>query len=88
MRIADLGCFQVTDRQNVPIVAADPSDRHLPVFPSDVLEELFEFGERRELAGGDVLYRAGESNSDFFVLIDGKVEVGTVRRRILAHGSE
>ena len=36
------------------------------------MEELFEFGERRELAAGDVLYRAGESNSDFFVLIDGE----------------
>ena len=46
-----------------------------PFFPPDVLEELFEFGERRELAAGDVLYRAGQSNSDFFVLIDGEAEV-------------
>jgi thioredoxin reductase (NADPH) len=65
----------VTDSQRVPIVEADPSDRRFPAFQADVLEELFEFGERRELAVGDVLYRAGQSNSDFFVLIDGEVEV-------------
>ena len=58
-----------------PMVVADPSDRRFPVFPPDVLEELSEFGERRELAAGDVLYRAGRSNTDFFVLIDGEVEV-------------
>ncbi len=46
-----------------------------PSSPPDVLEELFEFGDRRELAAGDVLYRAGQSNSDFFVLIDGEAEV-------------
>jgi thioredoxin reductase (NADPH) len=39
------------------------------------LEELSEFGRRRALSAGDVLYRAGQSNSDFFVLIDGEVEV-------------
>lgn len=58
-----------------PIVVADPSDRRFPVFPTTVLEELSEFGERRALAPGDVLYRAGQSNSDFFVLIEGEVEV-------------
>lgn len=68
----------MTDSEKVsrsPIVVADPSNRRFPVFPPDVLEELFEFGERRELATGDVLYRAGQSNSEFFVLIDGEVEV-------------
>ena len=63
------------DGDRTPIVVADPSDRRFPVFPPDVLEELSEFGERRELAAGDVLYRAGQSNSDFFVLIEGEVEV-------------
>jgi len=68
----------VTDSEKVrrsPLVVADPLDRRFPVFPPDVLEELFEFGERRELAAGDVLYHAGQSNSDFFVLIDGEVVV-------------
>ncbi len=58
-----------------PIVVADPSDRRFPVFSPDVLEELSEFGERRALAAGDVLYRAGQSNYDFFVLVEGEVEV-------------
>ena len=58
-----------------PLVVADPSDRRFPVFPPDVLEELSEFGERREFAAGDVLYRAGESTSDFYVVIEGGVEV-------------
>ncbi len=58
-----------------PIVEADPSDPRFPVFPPDVLEELSEFGERRQLAAGDVLYRAGESTSDFYVVIEGGVEI-------------
>jgi thioredoxin reductase (NADPH) len=65
----------MTGSEKVPIVVADPSDRRFPVFPPNILEELFEFGERRQLAMGDVLYRAGQSNSDFFVLIDGEVEI-------------
>jgi thioredoxin reductase (NADPH) len=56
-------------------VVADPSDLRFPVFSPDVLEELSEFGEQRELAEGDVLYRAGEAKWDFFVLIEGEVEV-------------
>jgi thioredoxin reductase (NADPH) len=58
-----------------PVVVADPSDLRFPVFSPDVLEELSEFGEQRELAVGDVLYRAGEAKWDFFVLIEGEVEV-------------
>ena len=58
-----------------PLVEADPSDPRFPVFPPDVLEELSEFGERRQLAAGDVLYRAGESTSDFYVVIEGRVEI-------------
>ena len=63
------------DDNRSPIVVADPTDRRFPVFPPDVLDELTEFGERRELAAGEVLYRAGQPNSDFFVLIEGEVEV-------------
>ena len=58
-----------------PIVVADSSDRRFPVFPPDVLKELSEFGERREVATGDVLYRAGESASDFYVVLEGEVEL-------------
>jgi thioredoxin reductase (NADPH) len=58
-----------------PILVADPLDRRFPVFPPLVLEELSEFGEQRELAAGDVLYHAGESRGDFYVLIEGEVEL-------------
>lgn len=58
-----------------PIVVADPSDRRFPIFPRDVLEELSDFGEQRKLRAGDVLYRAGDSTSNFYVLIEGEVEV-------------
>src|ERR1700733_12694122 len=58
-----------------PVVVADPSDRRFPVFPRDVLEELSGFGEQRKLRTGDVLYRAGDSMSNFYVLIEGEIEV-------------
>jgi thioredoxin reductase (NADPH) len=58
-----------------PIVVADPSDRRFPVLPPEVLDELSEFGERRQIAAGEVLYRAGDSAPDFYVLIEGEVEV-------------
>jgi thioredoxin reductase (NADPH) len=58
-----------------PIIVADPLDPRFPAFSREVLEELSEFGEQRELAAGDVLYRAGEARWDFFVLIEGEVEI-------------
>ena len=58
-----------------PLAIADPSDQRFPVFPATVLEELAEFGDRRELEPGDALYRAGEARWDFYVLIEGEVEV-------------
>ncbi|HEV3280690.1 MAG TPA: FAD-dependent oxidoreductase [Acidimicrobiales bacterium] len=57
------------------LAIADPSDQRFPVFSPEVLEELAEFGEHRELAAGDALYRAGEARWDFYVLIEGEVEV-------------
>jgi thioredoxin reductase (NADPH) len=57
------------------LAVADPSDQRFPVFSPEVLEELAEFGEHRELAAGDALYRAGEARWDFYVLIEGEVEV-------------
>jgi thioredoxin reductase (NADPH) len=57
------------------LAIADPSDQRFPVFSPEVLEELAEFGEHRELAAGDALYHAGEARWDFYVLIEGEVEV-------------
>ncbi len=64
------------DRDNrSPLVMADSSDRRFPAFSPGVLKELAEFGERREVDAGDVLYRAGEARWDFYVLIEGGLEV-------------
>src|SRR6202790_3927506 len=68
----------MTDRDRgtrSPLVIADPSDQRFPVFSPDVLEELAEFGEYRELVAGDPLYRADDTRWDFYVLIEGEVEV-------------
>jgi thioredoxin reductase (NADPH) len=58
-----------------PILVADPLDRRFPVFGPDILDELADFGEQRELIEGEVLYHAGESRSDFYVLLDGQIEI-------------
>jgi thioredoxin reductase (NADPH) len=58
-----------------PIIVADSSDRRFPIFPPNVLDELAEFGEPREVATGDVLYRAGKSGADFYVVLEGEIEV-------------
>ena len=74
----DRGDVCVTERDQdsrQPIVVADPSDRRFPAFSPDVLEVLSEFGELRDVAAGDVLYRAGESSVDFYVLIEGGIEI-------------
>ena len=68
----------MTDRDwhtRSPLVIAEASDQRFPAFSSDVLGELAEFGEHREMAAGDTLYRAGEARWDFYVLIEGEVEV-------------
>src|ERR1700683_2647513 len=62
------------DRRS-PLAIADPSDQRFPAFSPAVLEELAEFGEQREMEAGAALYRAGEARWDFYVLIEGEVEV-------------
>jgi thioredoxin reductase (NADPH) len=39
------------------------------------LEELLPFGTLRSVERGEVLYRAGEATPDFFVILDGEVEI-------------
>src|ERR1700735_1022299 len=58
-----------------PIIVAESSDRRFPVFAPDVLDELAEFGEPRDLEAGEVLYRAGDSKRDFYVLLEGGIEI-------------
>jgi len=40
-----------------------------------MLEELKSFGEIREVARGDILYRAGDPTPDFFVVLEGEAEI-------------
>jgi thioredoxin reductase (NADPH) len=58
-----------------PIIVAESSDRRFPVFSPDVLDELAEFGEERDLEAGEVLYHAGDSRRDFYVLLEGGIEI-------------
>ena len=37
--------------------------------------ELAEFGEERAVEVGDVLFRAGDDSYDFFVMLEGEVEI-------------
>ena len=78
MGVGDTDETSIIDRYRAarsPLAVADPSDQRFPAFSADALEELDEFGERREMALGDALYRAGEARRDFYVLIEGEVEV-------------
>ena len=65
----------VGDNRPPLLEAAEPSDTRFPVFPRAVMEELLEFGDKRELELGELLYRAGEALWNFYVVIDGEVEV-------------
>ncbi|MGH9049029.1 MAG: FAD-dependent oxidoreductase [Acidimicrobiia bacterium] len=39
------------------------------------LEEIATFGDERTVAEGDVLFRAGDLSYDFFVVLDGEIEI-------------
>ncbi len=78
MGVGDTDETSIIDRHGAarsPLAIADPSDQRFPAFSADALKELAEFGERREMAVGDALYRAGDARRDFYVLIEGEVEV-------------
>jgi thioredoxin reductase (NADPH) len=47
----------------------------IPTLSASALAELGEFGRERLVAGGEVLYHAGDESHDFFVILDGVVEV-------------
>ncbi len=58
-----------------PLFEVDSSDPRFPAFGPEVVAELLEFGEAREMAAGSVLYRAGESHGTFYVLLEGEIDV-------------
>jgi CRP-like cAMP-binding protein len=46
-----------------------------PGLSEDQIEVLSHYGETRRTEGGEVLFRAGETSNDFFVVLEGEVEV-------------
>jgi thioredoxin reductase (NADPH) len=58
-----------------PLFEGGPDDPSFPVLDQGALDELADFGHVIELSPGDVLYRAGQELWDFFVLVDGAIEV-------------
>jgi len=46
-----------------------------PELSDEQLAELMPFGAERSVEAGDVLYRAGDADFDFFVVLEGEVEI-------------
>jgi len=46
-----------------------------PELSDEQLAELMPFGAERAVEAGDVLYRAGDADFDFFVVLEGEVEI-------------
>ncbi len=53
----------------------DRSDVAAPTLDPAMVDELTPFGAVRPVVAGDVLYRAGDPTPDFFVILEGEVEV-------------
>jgi CRP-like cAMP-binding protein len=51
------------------------ADVFMPTMSASALAELGELGHERVVAGGDVLYHAGDESHDFSVVLEGVVEV-------------
>ena len=50
-------------------------DPRYPVLREDQIDVLSRYGETRETKAGQVLFRAGDASNDFFVVLEGEVEV-------------
>jgi thioredoxin reductase (NADPH) len=57
------------------MTVADFLDPAYATFDDAMIAELSEFGEIGAYAAGDTLYRAGDESPDFFVVLDGEIEV-------------
>lgn len=58
-----------------PETATMSDDILYPTFDDDALAELAGFGHRRPIAGGEVLFGPGDDPPDFFVVLEGEIEV-------------
>ena len=56
-------------------MAVDLPDPAAPTLDAEALAELAPFGEERVVETGDVLYRAGDESYDFFVVLEGTVDI-------------
>ncbi|MGD0380183.1 MAG: FAD-dependent oxidoreductase [Acidimicrobiales bacterium] len=71
----------------VSSVIQSGDDEVAPTLGAAALAELAEFGDEQVVEAGDVLYRAGDASYDFFVVLEGQVEIvrqDTEREDIIA----
>src|SRR4051794_5497511 len=69
------------------------SSTYLPAFPTlseNQVERLAAYGTERPTEAGEVLFRAGDSSYDFFLLLEGKVAIvdqyqGPEERLVVEH---
>ena len=70
---------------------SDPYERQAQTFPQlseEHLQRLAKFGDARDYPTGTFLFRRGERSVDFFVVIEGAVEIldsGTGRETQVIH---
>lgn len=57
-----------------------------PRLSPEQIQALAALGERREVRGGEVLYGAGDTSCDFFVILAGKVVVESSGEVLAVHG--
>jgi thioredoxin reductase (NADPH) len=75
-----------------PEVLSETPDLYgaFPRLTSEQIEALTAYGERRRTRSGELLYREGDPESDFFVILEGKVAIaegsGDEERVISVHG--
>ncbi|MDQ3862245.1 MAG: FAD-dependent oxidoreductase [Actinomycetota bacterium] len=69
----------MTDRSSESRSTRDPapfrSTRAPTPLSEDQIEVLSRYGQTRETEAGQVLFRAGDSSNDFFVVLEGEVEI-------------
>jgi thioredoxin reductase (NADPH) len=86
-----MGEAEVADRSYDP---SDPYERQAQTFPQlseEHLQRLGKFGEARDYPAGTFLFRRGERSVDFFVVIEGAVEIldsGTGRETQVIHSHQ
>jgi thioredoxin reductase (NADPH) len=63
------------DRELRRDVVGELPDAATPTLDAATLQELEEYGEERPIDAGDILYRAGDESCDFFVILEGSVDI-------------